>query len=275
MHRTVVLIALFACASVQAGESLQCTTITSVPITISAAGSYCLTGDLTTSATTAITIQADNVVLDLNNHTLRGPGGSGSNGIYANQHRGLRIHNGTLRGFANAINIDDHNSPFTYGGVSSRHEVNDLHVEGAYTGITVIGSYSSVHDNIVIDSAQIGIFTATISGAGSGAVNVLANQIFNTGSTTATNSVYGIYAGGMGSLIQNNVVANLRGPTGSAAIRTTTTSNLVSHNRESDYDTAYAVYCASVTKLVDNFATTSNGIQGCTQPTASTYNSNF
>jgi hypothetical protein len=275
MYRTIALLALFSCASVQA-ESLQCTTISSVPLTISAPGSYCLTGDLAISSGTAINIQSDNVVLDLNGHTLSGPGGSASTtGIFSNMRRGVRVHNGTLRGFLNGVLIDDHNSPFTYGGVSSRHEVNDLRVEGAYTGISVVGSYSSVHHNIVIGSAQIGIFTATISGTGSGAVNVLANQVFNTGSTSAANPVYGISAGGMGSLIQDNVVANLRGPTNSAAIRTTATSNYVSHNRESDYDLAYSVYCANVTKLVDNFATTSNGIQGCTQPTASTYNTNF
>jgi len=274
MHRALALLALFACASTQA-ETQQCTTITSVPLTISASGSYCLTGNLASSSGTAITIQADNVVLDLNGHTLSGPGGSSSIGIASNLRRGLRIHNGTLRGFTNAVFIDDHNSPFTYGGVSSRHEVNDLRIEGAYTAISVVGSYSSIHHNTIMDSTQYGIFSASISGAGSGAVNILANQIFNTGSTSAANPVYGISAGGMGSLIQDNAVANLRGPANSAAIRTTTTGNNVSHNRESDYDTAYSVSCTNGTKVEGNLATTSNGVVGCNQPTANTYNSNF
>lgn len=274
MYRALALLALFVCASAQA-ETLQCTTVTSVPLTISASGSYCLTGNLASSSGTAITIQADNVVLDLNGHTLSGPGGTSSIGISSNMRRGLRIRNGTLRGFANAVFIDDHNSPFTYGGVSSRHEVDDLRIEGAYTAISVVGSYSSIHHNTIMDSAQYGIFSATVSGTGSGAVNILANQVFNTGSASAANPVYGISAGGTGSLIQDNVIANLRGPASSAAIRTTTAGNNVSHNRESDFDTAYAVSCTNGTKLEGNIATTNNGVTGCTQPTAGTYNSNF
>lgn len=275
MHRSVALLALCACASVQAGESLQCTTITSVPITISAAGSYCLTGDLAVGSGTAITLQADNVLLDLNGHTLSGPGGSNSTGIYANVHRGLRIRNGTVRNFSNGVLIDDHNSPFTYAGVSSRHEVNDLRVEAAYTGISVVGAYSSIHHNVVMDTAQIGIFTATISGTGSGAVHVVANQVFNTGTTAATNPVYGITAGGTGSLIQDNVIAKLRGPANSAAIHTTTTGSFLSHNRESDYDTANPVICTNVTKLEGNISTTSNNLTGCTQPSSTNFNTNF
>jgi hypothetical protein len=274
MYRTPALLALFVCASAQS-ESLQCTAIASVPLTISVPGSYCLTGNLASSSGTAISIQTDNVVLDLNGHTLSGPGGTSAIGIASNMRRGLRIRNGTLRGFGNAVLIDDHNSPFTYGGVSSRHEVNDLRVEGAYTAITVVGSYSSIHNNTIMDSAQYGIFSATISGAGSGAVNILSNQIFNTGTASAANPVYAISAGGTGSLIQDNAVANLRGPANSAAIRTTTAGNNVSHNRESDYDTAYAVSCTNGTKVEGNLATTSNGVVGCNQPTPSTYNSNF
>src|SRR3569623_752712 len=192
MYRALALLAFFVCAGAQA-ESQQCTTIASVPVTISVPGSYCFTGDLASGSGTAISIQADNVVLDLNGHTLSGPGGTGATGIASNLRRGLRIRNGTLRGFGNAVYIDDHSSPFSYGGVSSRHEVSDLRIEGAYTAISVVGAYSSIHHNTIMDSAQYGIFSATISGAGSGAVHILANQDFNTGSASATNPVNGIY----------------------------------------------------------------------------------
>src|SRR5689334_15611004 len=110
MFRTVALLALFACTCAQA-EITQCTPISGVPVTISAAGTYCLTTDLYVGSGTAITIQADNVVLDLNGHALAGPGGSSSTGIYSNLHRGLRIRNGTVRNFSSGVLIDDHASP--------------------------------------------------------------------------------------------------------------------------------------------------------------------
>src|SRR5436190_2248196 len=46
------------------------TPISSVPFTISASGSYYLTGNLAVTTGTAITISADNVTLDLNGFTI-------------------------------------------------------------------------------------------------------------------------------------------------------------------------------------------------------------
>jgi len=64
------------------------TSSTTFPITISSSGSYVLTSNLNVSSTSAnaITIDADNVTIDLNGHAIIGPGeeiGTGS-GIYAN-----------------------------------------------------------------------------------------------------------------------------------------------------------------------------------------------
>src|SRR3569623_532634 len=131
MYRALALLAYFVCAGAQA-ESQQCTTIASVPVTISVPGSYCFTGDLASGSGTAISNQADNEEQDLN---------------------------GTLRGVGNAVYIDDHSSPFSYGGVSSRHEVSDLRIEGAYTAISVVGAYSSIHHHPLMDSAQYCILT--------------------------------------------------------------------------------------------------------------------
>src|ERR1039458_3298480 len=49
------------------------TPISSVPYTISAPGSYYLTGNLAVSSGTAITIAANQVTLDLNGFTLSSP----------------------------------------------------------------------------------------------------------------------------------------------------------------------------------------------------------
>jgi len=77
--------------------------ISELPYTISLPGMYRLSGDLTlaTQNTNGITIDADNVTLDLNGHALIGPGkaaGTSGNGIYVSGTQyNIAIRNGTLR----------------------------------------------------------------------------------------------------------------------------------------------------------------------------------
>jgi hypothetical protein len=84
--------------------------ITNVPFTISKAGTYTFTQDLTYSVTgtsTAITVTASNVVIDFNGFTLTGSGGSAnqiaieSNGALDN----VTAQNGTITGFLYAFFI--------------------------------------------------------------------------------------------------------------------------------------------------------------------------
>ena len=62
-------------AAPAAAETVNCTPVTSVPVTITTSGPHCLTDNLTFygQSGSAITIQANRVVLDLNGHTLQGP----------------------------------------------------------------------------------------------------------------------------------------------------------------------------------------------------------
>jgi len=84
------------------------------PVEITAPGSYLLTSNLTAQdgATTAITIGADDVVLDLGGFQVSGPvtcsglpfpivcaGGSGGSGIVATIGAGVVVRNGSVRGF--------------------------------------------------------------------------------------------------------------------------------------------------------------------------------
>ena len=56
------------------GGNSSCTSITSLPITITAAGVYCLTSNLVTNVTSgnAIEIATDDVVINLNGYTIDG-----------------------------------------------------------------------------------------------------------------------------------------------------------------------------------------------------------
>ena len=74
------------------------TPITSLPFTISAPGSYYLTGNLTgVTGQNGIAVDVNNVTIDLNGFSLNGPG---DNGIVANG--AVTIRNGSVSGWAQA-----------------------------------------------------------------------------------------------------------------------------------------------------------------------------
>jgi parallel beta-helix repeat protein len=79
------------------------TPISALPFTISAPGSYYLTGNLTATADgTAITVSADYVTIDLNGFTLAGGATGTRTGIQAPAaQKGLCVRNGTLTGWTN------------------------------------------------------------------------------------------------------------------------------------------------------------------------------
>ena len=287
-----VIVPVLALCSIAQAETTQCTTITTVPATLASAGSYCLGGDLASTATgssAAITIAANDVTLDLNGHALAGPGGSNAGyGIYAIAQHGLRIRNGLLRGFSYGVLITDTTTGFppNPSGASRSHEIGGLRVEGASVGISVLGQFSDIHDNTVFDATSGGIYAASGSVAGTaGAVNVRRNQIFNTISPSAA-SVYGISVGGFGSIVEDNRVNTLRGASSSAGIVVAGSAAIVSNNRETDlgnpatqqpYQYPSAVYCysgPSVAKVSNNIAQLANGISGCNSPSGYT-NTNF
>ena len=74
--------------------------ISSLPLTISAPGSYYLTGNLSSSGT-GITVSADDVTIDLMGYTISG-GGTGY-GIYMSSRSNVEIRNGTVQGFHTGI----------------------------------------------------------------------------------------------------------------------------------------------------------------------------
>ena len=98
-------------------ETIDCTAITSLPYIITPQGIYCLTGNLSTSMTSgnAITINTNNVTLDLNGYKLGGLGAGDSTfatGIFAAERKNITIKNGIVRGFFRGIFIAS-NPPYT------------------------------------------------------------------------------------------------------------------------------------------------------------------
>src|SRR5690242_10321750 len=93
-------LALALCGTARS-EPLNCNFIAAVPFTISAPGNYCLDGDFAYVGI-AIDIIVDNVVLDLNGHTLDGVKGSGM-GVRAQDRSNITVRNGTVRNFNEGV----------------------------------------------------------------------------------------------------------------------------------------------------------------------------
>src|SRR5262245_31925308 len=132
-------------------ETTACTAITSAPVTITVQGSYCLTSNISTSLSsgTAISINANNVTLDLNGFKLGGLGaGSGTQafGIRAYERQNITIRNGIVRGFYVGILLQAASG----SSISQGHVLEDLVLDqNTGVGIDVSGRGSAVRRNQV------------------------------------------------------------------------------------------------------------------------------
>ena len=179
---TILLLATMLAAPAQA-ETVDCVPVTSLPATISTQGIYCLTGNLSTSQTSgnAITINANNVTLDLNGWKVGGQAagtGTYAYGIYSAA-ANVTVKNGIVRGFLN--------------------------------GVVLTGRGATVQGITADQNTAVGI---DVEGPGS---VVQGNQVVDTGGSTIGSNVdaIGISVYGPGSLIHNNLVSGLTA-TGSA-----------------------------------------------------------
>ncbi len=198
--------------STAAAETTVCTEITTAPYTINTQGVYCLNGNLETNLASgnAITINVNNVVIDLNGHkigNLAAGQTTAARGIYAYQRQNITIKNGTIRGFMYGISLDDA-SPYT---TSQGHIIEDVRADlNTSTGIYVRGRGNIIRNNIVVstsrtdltDSSAWGIYVA---GPGNRIIN---NDVYET-KEHGLGSAYGILGYACeGTVIDNNRVGN-------------------------------------------------------------------
>jgi hypothetical protein len=173
------------------------TLISSAPFTISASGSYYLTTNVTVSSGNAITVNANNVTLDLNGFTISStetPAGSGA--ILLNAVTNTTI----LNGF---ISSGVTNNGGIYGGsglgygiyyagqppVNTR--VSGISVSGCqYSGIFLAGNNSTVESCTVNGAGNYGIYAQSVSD--STAQNCGSTAVY----ANAANNCYGSVSGG-------------------------------------------------------------------------------
>ena len=207
--------------------------------TIDSSGVYCLTANISTSATSgyAIEITTDDVVLDLNGHTIKNTStdttrttvGIGTSSSLKN----VTIKNGTVKGFYYGIGFSGVNG--------TKHLVEDIAAEGnTYRGIYVHGNFHTIRNN----------------------------RVLNTGGSTVTSDIKGIFTPGNqgGRIINNDVSATTAAGSDTAyGISFTYANNAVVRNNRITQTTSGSGYAMGVhSYLAHNSLVEGNFVRGTT-----------
>ena len=249
------------------GEVTACTEITSVPYTVTAPGIYCLKSSLQFAGAFhggAITVQADDVVLDLNGHVLEGPGPEAVTntwGVRATNRKNITVRNGTIRAFLIGVGL------LGSGTSSSGHIVERLRlVANMDEGLSVTGVGSIVRNNQVTltggpsNALNASSYATGIRVSGTG-VHVVDNEVVETAGVNG-GGAYGIDVGGFGAAVERNVVSN--GAVGAAVsygILITATRSTVVGNRVANVTRGLYFYGNATNGLYMD-----NTVGGCTIP---------
>ena len=209
-----------------------------------------------------ITINAGNVVLDLNGYTVGGSGaGVGSNayGIYAYQRKNITIRNGTVRGFIMGIMFND-DPPYT---TSQGHIIEDIRADrNTAVGLAVYGLGNIIRNNLVVDtggsSSSFSSCGINVKGPGNRVIN---NDVYETKEqgTYDANGILAYTASGL--VVENNRVGNAAFGTGTSyGIYLDTSSNAMVKDNTISKMTYGIVYAGSTGLYMNNLAS------GCTVP---------
>jgi parallel beta-helix repeat protein len=191
-----------------------------LPLTITKPKSYYLVEDVnfTDDANNAITIESDDVTIDLMGYTLKGPDSGTKSGIYMDRRSNVEILNGTIRDFYYGIYEEN-----SLGGSKSHRIINVRAVSNLWTGIRLKGTGNLVKDCTVATNGASGIYIWT-----GGTV---------TGNTAYDNSMSGIWTGKC-STVTNNM-AYFNGNDGIYAYYGSTVIGNTSRSNDSDGIYAY------------------------------------
>jgi hypothetical protein len=173
------------------------TKITSLPYTISVPGAYYLGGDLSYAGNdSGITVNADNVTLDLMGFTLAYTGtGTYKHGIWMSGRKNVEIRNGTVRGWNTGITE-------SYYNLTVGHRVINIRAEENGTGVNLRGNGLLIQGCTAISSVLSALGFVIDYGTG-----------IITGCVVTNCGGYGIFGGqGGGTVISGNVVAGNAGP---------------------------------------------------------------
>jgi hypothetical protein len=172
MNRLLLVSALLLASAGVRAETNVCTTISSLPTTISAPGVYCLSSNLTMAAgpTWAIYIQAPDVTLDCNSHSITGPAPVAppapaltTNGIILDNSARTTIRNCKINGFQQGIRMGVQGGPANEKPLDAIIEDNKINGSMFAIGGTVRG-VSRIRRNQVVNTLGGGISVAARDG---------------------------------------------------------------------------------------------------------------
>ena len=236
-----------------------CEPIVSVPVTITAPGTYCLTGDLNYSDFyVAIDIQTDDVTLDFKGYELKGSLVHKMKGVLVtgNDTKNVVVRNGKITNADYAIRI----------GTSS--VVENMVIHDVRMGIIVGGENSVVRNNTVTNvytpfegtASGIYILGCNNNARGTRVVNNTILDFRRLGGNYPGSAGYGIQASGCQSIISGNnlhgVFANGTARQVGIYIPNNADSNLVIGNRFSgSMDKELSCAVSDSTRYKDNIST--------------------
>mgnify|MGYP001551303939 CR=1 FL=1 len=220
------------------------TEIKALPYTITESGFYFITKDLTCAVGShGISIDTDNVTIDLMGFSLIGPGGPAGNydGIYMNVRTNVEIRNGTIRDFVR-------NGVGGSGDGTANRIINIRAVDNMNVGILLQGKSNIVEMCTAVENHGIGIYAWSCSLITN---NICYNNYYHgiftsAGSTISHNTCYkngylgktaghGISAGSRSNVFNNTCYDNLddgiNATSGSAV-----TGNTCNDNKEDGID---------------------------------------
>lgn len=211
-----IVLVLFSTSAVFAAQPGAPVEISSIPYTINTPGVYVVTTDLT-STSDGIIVNADNVTIDLQDHTLTGNGVSGW-GIYNQVSANCIVKNGTVTRFYTGLENEG-------GGGHSQQVINFRAINNVYMGIILDDIAGIIRDSVASYNGGHGMQlnpTTLVKGnlANFNGLNgiYVANNSTIIGNVTSFNGWEGINCGGGGCLISDNTaMANGGGTRGNIA----------------------------------------------------------
>ncbi len=188
----------------------KCKPIKKIPFTISSPGYYALTNNVSTNMTSgnAITINASDVVLDLQDFTITGITDDvniQSIGIYSYDNENVLIKNGIIRGFKNAIYLA---SSFFYPPDPQNSRMNVIEnikaIKSRSTAVLMAGDRNILRNCVINDSIGFGVY------AWYGSPVIENNKILNVDYTEPYQVSVGIgLFESYGGLIKNNLISHV------------------------------------------------------------------
>jgi hypothetical protein len=144
----------------ETAQGVTATPITSLPFTINKPGNYYLPNDLTFSgAGAAITVNADEVVIDLNQRSLIAKGAATSplvgSGIVVLNHEDVTIQNGDINGFGNfGVLFDATDKKREH---NQKNDLKRVNFNGDKIGCLIVSGSIDEVENCNFDQGSIGV----------------------------------------------------------------------------------------------------------------------